>query len=86
MKISLKQKLNDLIKEKGQISYNELEVLCHQWQYKIATAERVLRKSLSSDIERIMKENAIIGYKYKHSEVVKDFLKQWPSRTDTRLF
>lgn len=84
--MSLKQKLNDLIKEKGQISYNELEVLCHQWQYKIATAERVLRKSLSADIERIMKDNAIVGYKYKQSEVVRDFLEKWPSKKPIDLF
>lgn len=77
--MSLRQKLNDYIKDKGEISYYELQGLCNQWHFKVATAERELRPSKSPDIENIMKGKAIIGYKYKQNENVKDFLEKWPS-------
>lgn len=64
MKKSLKQKLHDTLKEHNFITYAQLEALCHQWGYKLATAERVLRPSSSPQVKRIEKNGAIIRYEW----------------------
>lgn len=69
MKISLKQRLNTLIEDRkgGVVSINEIETLCHQYQYKLSNAERRLRQSESPNVERVFKNGAIIGYKWKYA-------------------
>lgn len=82
MKQGLKQKLNDWIKsENGRVvSINEIEQQVKLWGYKISNYERRLRPSESPNIERVFKNNAIIGYRYRQSPVVEAFLRDWPSK------
>lgn len=64
--MSLKTTLNQIIKERngGIVSLQEIEQICRNMQYKLSNAERRLRPSESPNIERVMKNGAIIGYKY----------------------
>ena len=66
----LKKQLNQIIKERGQITLDDLASLCKNLGYKTATAERSLRPSLSPEIEGVWnkKGTAIIGYRYKGIE------------------
>ncbi len=76
--MSLKSNLNQIIKDrKGEIfTLNELEAYCHNAHYKLSNAERRLRASESPNIERLMKNGAIIGYRYlEASPEVKDWFK-----------
>lgn len=64
--MSLRSQLNQIIKErKGELlTIGELEVLCKRLGYKLSNAERRLRPSDSPEIERVMKNGYIIGYRY----------------------
>ncbi len=64
--MSLKSNLNQIIKDRngGIFTLQELEVFCKNAQYKLSNAERRLRPSESPNIERVMKNGAIVGYKY----------------------
>jgi hypothetical protein len=64
--MSLKSTLNQMIKDRngGIVTINEIEAFCHTAHYKLSNAERRLRPSESPNIERVMKNGAIIGYKY----------------------
>jgi len=62
--MSLKHTLNQIIKERKEITYDELVVLAKQLGCKLETATRKLRPSDSPDIERVWRNGAIIGYKY----------------------
>lgn len=86
MKTSLKQKLNNLIQSRaGQlVSINEIEALCHEFQYKLSNAERRLRASESPNIERVFKNGAIIGYRWQGSTVVTQFFKDFPLKTEIK--
>ena len=68
MKISLRQKLNDFIKQRGQVSYDEIKRLCETGYfgsyYRMATAERRMRPSESPDIEPIIEGGYIKAYKH----------------------
>lgn len=70
MKQSLKKQLNDLIRAKGQVEYNEIKRLCESGYfgkyYRMTTAERRLRKSESPDIEEVMQNGYILSYKAKN--------------------
>lgn len=68
--MSLKANLNQIIKDRngGIFTLNELEAWCHKVPCKLASAERKLRPSESPNIERIMKKNYILGYRY-HDQV-----------------
>lgn len=79
----LKQKLNTWIKaEEGRIVYvDAIERQVKLWGYKISNYERRLRASESPNIERVMKNGAIIGYRYKQSENVRTFLQMYPSKS-----
>lgn len=63
---SLKSQLQQIIKDRngGIFTLNELEAYCHKVPCKLASAERKLRPSESPNIERVMKKNYILGYKY----------------------
>lgn len=78
--MGLKSNLNKIIEERGEISLNELEEYCHKAHYKLSYAERELRPSASPNIEGVWKNGAIIGYKAKQSQVVADFLRDFPSK------
>ena len=84
--MSLKSNLNQIIKDKNGETFtlNELEAYCHKAFYKLATAERVLRPSLSSNIVRVYnnKGNAIIGYRYDN-KISEERIK-WLNTPDTR--
>ncbi len=62
--MSLKSQLNQIIRERGSISIQEIEDFCHKAGYKLSNAERRLRKSESPDVEPLWnkKHTAIIGY------------------------
>lgn len=67
--MGLEKKLQNLIREKGCISYDELIVFCRQERKKIETATRKLRKSISPMIEPIIGRKksggtAIVAYKW----------------------
>lgn len=64
--MSLKSSLNQIIKDRngGIVSLAEIEAYCHQAHYKLSNAERRLRPSESPNIERLVKNGAIIGYRY----------------------
>ena len=51
--ISLKEKLQNLIRERGRISYGEMCQFVAEEGYKISTAERRLRKSDSPMVKGI---------------------------------
>ena len=78
MKKSLRQQLNDLIRARGEVSYNEIKDKCESGYfgayYRITTAERRLRKSESPAIEAVIKDGYIKSYKLvepiKYREVV----------------
>lgn len=66
MKNGLRQRLNDYIKSyKGEVvPHDTIKQLCKAWGYRESNAERRLRASESPDIERLMKNGAIVGYRY----------------------
>lgn len=47
------------------VAINDIQTQVELWGYKMSNAERRLRNSESPNIERIFKNGAIIGYKYK---------------------
>lgn len=65
--MSLHTNLNQMIKERGQVTYNEVVAYCNQAHYKVETATRVLRASKSPQVEPVYKGNAIIAYKWKNA-------------------
>lgn len=85
--MGLKQKLHNYLKEHESMSLDDLAFLCKQWGYKTATAERILRPSESPEVKHIMKNNAIIGYKWSSkaeiTDNVKDFLNKWGTQNKT---
>lgn len=72
-KISLKSKLNNLIRQRGQISYSELKGLVESTYfgkyYRMSTAERRLRNE-SPDVEHIYENGAVKFYKWKGQPLV----------------
>lgn len=73
--MSLKSTLNQIIKDRngGIVTVNEIEAFCHKAHYKLSNAERRLRRSESPDIERVMKNGAIVGYCWNSSMVERPF-------------
>jgi len=64
--MSLKSELNNLIREKGQVSIQEVYSYCYEHGYKQSNAERRLRQSESPDIQPIYSDKGHIkGYKWK---------------------
>lgn len=84
MKESLKTKLHKTISEAGFVTYNQLEQLVHEWGFKLATAERTLRPSISPEIRQVKKNGAIIRYEWKgtvqQQANVQDFLDKWGTK------
>jgi hypothetical protein len=79
MKQSLRQKLNDLIRSRGEVSYGELCQYVAELGYRVSTAERRLRHSESPDIEPVMKTSKrgtpyISGYKVGTGKVEREIL------------
>ena len=64
---SLHKKLNDWIKEKGQVTYGEFVEYVSYEGYKISTGERELRKSKSPSIKPIM------GMSRRNTEYIKGY-------------
>jgi len=63
--LSLKSTLNQIIKERKEITYDELVVLAKQLGCKLETATRKLRPSESPDIKPVWsKKGAIVAYTY----------------------
>ena len=62
--MSLKSKLNEAIKQKGYMSFDEVKRYTEELGYKLSNAERRLRRSESPNLERVMKKGAIVGYKW----------------------
>lgn len=64
--MSLKTNLQQIIKDRnGEIfTLTELEAYCHKYPAKLSNAERRLRSSESPNIEKVFKNNAIVGYRY----------------------
>jgi hypothetical protein len=78
--MSLHKKLNDWIKdEQGRtVPIESIERQVGEWGYKISNYERRLRPSESPNIERVFKNGAIVGYRYKQSEAVVAFFRDFP--------
>jgi len=70
MKQSLRSQLNQLIKLRGEVPYNEVKEKCESGYfkkyYRITTAERRLHASESPEIEAIYKDGYIISYRHKN--------------------
>lgn len=49
------------------ISIDAIEKQVKEWGYKISNYERRLRASESPNIERVMKNGAIVGYRWKQA-------------------
>lgn len=68
MKTSLREKLNLLIRQRGQISYNEIKTMCESGafgrKYRISNLERRLRGSESPDVKSVMSGNHIAYYQW----------------------
>lgn len=66
---SLKEKLNNLIRQKGVVSYIEIKNLCESGKfgryYKMSNVERRLRKSDSPEIESVYENGYIKYYKWR---------------------
>lgn len=71
--MSLISNLHQIIKDKngGIFTQNELEDYCKTAQYKLSNAERRLRPSESPNIERVMKNGAIVGYRWSQYSYTK---------------
>ena len=63
--MSFKDQLNLFIRDKGQASYNELEMFAKSKCHKVETMTRALIPSESPNLERIMKGSAIVAYRWK---------------------
>lgn len=65
--MSLKARLNNLIRERngGMVTLQEIEYVCREEKKKTSNAERRLRASESPNVERVFKNGAIIGYRWK---------------------
>ena len=70
---SLREKLNQLIRQRGQVSYNEVKNLVESnyfgKYYRMSTAERRLRNE-SPDVEHIYENGAIKFYKWKGTPII----------------
>lgn len=69
MKKSLKSQLNLLIRIRGEVPYDEIKFACENGRFggkkfRMATAERRLRKSESPDIEPVIEQGYIKSYKW----------------------
>lgn len=78
--MSLKLALNQILKNHSPqtMTLAELEAYCKLSGYKLSNAERRLRPSESPNIERVFKNGAIIGYRWKQSDVVTNFFRDFP--------
>ena len=56
MNDSLKQKLYDLVKERGYLSYGDMCQFCAEWEYKVETATRRLRGLCADKNEQGIKQ------------------------------
>lgn len=93
--MSLKSNLNNLIKEKGYITYQEMIEYCVENGYKTSNAERRLRHSESPNVKAIMGKKksggyAIIGYQWLSDEIEDDIMveivKELASQSQPQLF
>lgn len=66
-KVGLRERLNEWIKAEGgkMVPFGAIEHQTRLWGYKVSNAERCLRPSSSPNLERVFKNGAIIGYRYK---------------------
>ena len=62
---SIKEKLNQLIKLHGYVSYDQIALYCKELGCKLETATRKLRPSISPNVDPVWNKNAIAGYKWK---------------------
>lgn len=71
---SLRQKLNNLIRQRQSITWLEIKVLCESGKlgrlYRISNAERRLRASESPDVTTEMHNGHIIRYLWKGAPIV----------------
>lgn len=70
--MSLRQILNDEIKNCGYVTIDRINQITSDLGYKQSNAERRLRKSESPSVEAVFNKNHIVGYKYK-SNIVERF-------------
>jgi hypothetical protein len=64
--MSLKTILFETLKSSGTLNLNDIEAICHLNNKKISNGERRLRELMAKDlVEPVMKNGAIIAYKYK---------------------
>lgn len=70
VKKSLKQNLNEWIRNAGYVSHTDIRIACETGKfgrtYRLSNAERRLRPSESPDIEEVMENGYIIAYKHKN--------------------
>lgn len=68
MKQSLREQLNNLIKQRGRIPWQEVKQICESGSfgrmYKVSNAERRLRHSESPNVETEMQGGHIVAYKW----------------------
>lgn len=67
MKQSLREKLNNIIRGRGEVSYEELAKFTNEEGYKLSNMERRLRSSESPEIEPVM------GYSRRGTQYVKAY-------------
>lgn len=87
--MTIRQKLNELIKTQNYVSYDGIAEYCKILGCKSATAYRELRPSHSPMVIPVWNGNAISGYKwreentiYKPSITAQEFLKKYPSKKE----
>ncbi len=68
MKQSLREQLNNLIRQRGSVPWKEIKEICDKGSmgriYKLSNAERRLRQSESPNVETVMEHGHIIAYKW----------------------
>ncbi len=68
MKQSLKEQLNNLIRQRGKLSWVEIKQMCESGSlgriYKVSNAERRLRHSENPDIETVEEHGHIVNYRW----------------------
>lgn len=70
MKQSLKEKLNNMIREKGEVSYGEIAQYIAEEGYKISGGERRLRELMDAPGKEI---EAVMGYSRRNTEYIKAY-------------
>ena len=80
--MSIREELNQIIKERGRISFDEVEAWCKFKGHKTDTARRKLEPDQSPNVEAIYSpKGAVVGWKYVGVDV-NAILNDWRSKKE----